>query len=137
MMTLSGLVQSARERGASDLHLESGLPPTVRVASALQLLGEPLSREAVTAMAMEVVGEAGWAELEQRGSFDASRTISGVRCRINILQTARGVGLAVRLLSSFQATLERLNLHPDLRRFCNVAHGLVLVSGPTGRSVAR
>src|SRR5690606_29584359 len=26
----------------------------------------------------------------------------------------------------------RLNLHPDLRRFCNVAHGLVLVSGPTG-----
>ena len=26
----------------------------------------------------------------------------------------RGVGLAIRLLSSFQPTLERLNLHPDL-----------------------
>jgi len=29
--------------------------------------------------------------------------IAGVRCRINILQSARGVGFAVRLLASFQA----------------------------------
>lgn len=131
-MDLAHLVQAARESGASDLHLESGMPPTARVSSSLQAVGEPLSREVVTALALEVVGEEFWPELQQRGSFDASRTIAGVRCRINVLQTSRGVGLAIRLLSSFQATLERLNLHPDLRKFCTVAHGLVLVSGPTG-----
>ncbi|MGA2279984.1 MAG: type IV pilus twitching motility protein PilT [Verrucomicrobiota bacterium] len=61
-----------------------------------------------------------------------SKTIRGVRCRINILQTARGIGLAVRLLSSFQATVEKLNLHPDLKKLVKNTHGLILVSGPTG-----
>ena len=56
----------------------------------------------------------------------------GARCRINVLQTARGVGLAIRLLASFQATLEKLNLHPDLRKLVRNTHGLILVSGPTG-----
>jgi len=55
-----------------------------------------------------------------------------VRCRINILQTARGVGFAIRLLSTFQATLENLNLHPDLKKLAGATNGLVLVSGSTG-----
>lgn len=40
--------------------------------------------------------------------------------------------MAIRLLSSFQATLDRLNLHPDLKKFCQLQNGLILVSGPTG-----
>ena len=61
-----------------------------------------------------------------------SRTIEGLRCRINILQTSRGVGFAVRLLPAFQPTIETLNLHPDLKQLVNHANGLVLISGPTG-----
>ena len=61
-----------------------------------------------------------------------SRTIRGVRCRINVLHSSRGVGLAIRLLSSFQATVEKLNLHPDLKKLVKNTHGLILVSGPTG-----
>src|SRR5262249_7327449 len=57
---------------------------------------------------------------------------SGVRCRINVFRTSRGVGMAIRLLSSAQPTLRTLNLHPDLSRFVAGEHGLVLVSGPTG-----
>ena len=48
------------------------------------------------------------------------------------MQTSRGIGLAIRLLASFQATLERLNLHPDLKRLIAPANGLVIISGPTG-----
>jgi len=36
------------------------------------------------------------------------------------------------LLSAFQATIERLNLHPDLRKLIQHNNGLILVSGPTG-----
>jgi twitching motility protein PilT len=36
------------------------------------------------------------------------------------------------LLATFQATLERLNLHPDLRRLVTPTNGLILVSGSTG-----
>src|SRR5262249_32885209 len=65
-------------------------------------------------------------------SCDLSRTIAGVRCRINILQSSRGVGFAIRLLAAFTATIERLNLHPDLKKLAGKPHGLILLSGPTG-----
>ena len=42
------------------------------------------------------------------------------------------MGFAIRLLSSFQATIETLNLHPDLKKLINRPNGLILVSGPTG-----
>ena len=40
--------------------------------------------------------------------------------------------MAIRLLSPFQATVEKLNLHPDLKKLIRHTHGLILVSGPTG-----
>jgi len=55
-----------------------------------------------------------------------------VRCRINVFQTSRGVGFAIRLLASFQATIEKLNLHPDLKKLITPTNGLILVSGATG-----
>ncbi len=48
------------------------------------------------------------------------------------MHTARGIGFAVRLLASFQATIERLNLHPDFKRFVIPTNGLVLICGATG-----
>ncbi len=131
-MNLSAIISSARERRASDVHLEAGLPLAMRISSNLQISGEPLSTELVSSIARQVVGEDGWPDFLQRGSADLSRTIEGVRCRINVMQTARGPGLAIRLLSSFTATIEKLNLHPDLRKLVANPHGLVLVSGPTG-----
>jgi twitching motility protein PilT len=131
-MKLSSLVAAARDRHASDIHLEPGFPPAFRISSHLQSAGEPISRDDLTAMAIELIGDEFWPEFQQRGSFDLSRTIEGVRLRINILQTSRGVGMAIRLLSTFQATVERLNLHPDLKKLVANPHGLILVSGPTG-----
>ena len=131
-MKLSSLVAAARDRHASDIHLEPGLPPAFRISSHLQSAGEPISRDDLTAMAMELIGDELWPEFQQRGSFDLSRTIEGVRLRINILQTSRGAGMAIRLLSTFHATVERLNLHPDLKKLVSNPHGLILVSGPTG-----
>jgi twitching motility protein PilT len=129
---LDSLVAAAEKQGASDLHLEPGLPAAVRVRGALHISGEPLPAKTLSAMAHEVVGPERWPRFLEQRSFDLSRTIAGVRCRINVLQTSRGVGLAVRLLASFQATLERLNLHPDLKRLIAPSNGLAIVSGPTG-----
>ncbi len=131
-MTLDDLISSAREQGASDLHLEPGLPPAVRVRGSLRVSGEPLGGRALLDMAREIIGQDQWPRFLERRSFDLSKNIAGVRCRINVLQTARGVGLAVRLLASFQATVETLNLHPDLKKLVAHQNGLILVSGPTG-----
>jgi twitching motility protein PilT len=108
------------------------MPAAVRVRGALQISGEPIPPRALAEIARRLIGEEQWPVFLERRSFDLSKTIRGVRCRINILQTSRGIGLAVRLLSSFQATVEKLNLHPDLKKLVKNTHGLILVSGPTG-----
>src|SRR3954469_16378770 len=131
-MKLDSLIGMAKTNGASDLHLEPGLPPALRVRGALRTAGEPLPARDLLEMAKEVIGTEQWPHFLERRSHDLSRTIRGVRCRINVLQSSRGVGFAIRLLASFQATLETLNLHPDLRKLVANTHGLVLVSGPTG-----
>src|ERR1041385_4567778 len=131
-MTLPDLIREARERGASDVHLEAGLPAALRASSDLRIVGEPLSGDALMSMAHEVIDADSWAQFVERGSYDLSRVIEGVRCRINVLHSARGVGFAIRLLSSAQVTVEKLNLHQDLKKLAAQPHGLILVSGPTG-----
>src|SRR6185503_13494671 len=131
-MNVEGLIAAARDQGASDLHLEPGLPAALRIRGTLRTTGEPLPPKSLLDSARDLIGGDHWPRFLERRSFDFSKTISGVRCRINIFQTARGVAMAIHLLASFQATIEKLNLHPDLKRFVNHTNGLVLVSGATG-----
>src|SRR5258708_690518 len=131
-MDLESFIDLASAGGASDLHLEGGMPAALRVRGALQVSGEPIPPKLLLEMARQAVGEEQWPVFLERRSFDLSKTIRGVRCRINVLKTARGVGLAIRLLGSFQATIEKLNLLPDLKKLVKNTRGLILVSGPTG-----
>jgi len=131
-MTLESLIAAAQRQGASDLHLEPGLPVAIRVRGALRTLGEPLTGKTLLELAQHAIGTEAWPHFLERRSADFSRNISGVRCRLNLMQTSRGVGFAVRLLATFQASTERLNLHPDVKKLVTPSHGLVLISGPTG-----
>ena len=131
-MDLDSLVNLAATNGASDLHLEAGLPAAMRIRGTLRTTGEPLPGNSLLEMARQVTGEEEWPRFLEQKSFDCSRTFHGVRCRINILQTSRGVGFAIRLLASFTATIEKLNLHPDLKKLLTAHNGLILVSGATG-----
>src|SRR5215469_12717896 len=131
-MDLDSLIQSAASNGASDLHLEAGMPAALRIRGQLRVAGDPVAPGILTEIARRLVGEDQWHEFVERRSFDLSRTIGGSRCRINIFQTARGTSLAIRLLGAFQATVEKLNLHPDLKKLVKHNHGLILVSGATG-----
>jgi twitching motility protein PilT len=131
-LSIDALIAKAKEAGASDLHLEGGLPPALRIQGDLRVSGEPIAPATLTSMARELLGEEAWQEFLAVRSHDLSRTLQGVRCRVNVLHSSRGVGLAIRLLSSFQATLSSLNLHPDLKKLVANRHGLVMVCGPTG-----
>src|SRR5258705_2151201 len=131
-MDLASLIGLAFSNGASDLHLEAGLPAALRIRGTLRTTGEPIPAKFLLEAAREVIGEEQWPRFLERRSFDLSKSIRGVRCRINVMQTARGIGFAVRLLATFQATVEKLNLHPDLKKLVAPANGLILVSGPTG-----
>ena len=131
-MTLDSLITAANQQGASDLHLEPGLPAAARVRGSLRIVGEPIPGNTLIELARDAIGADAWPHFVERRSADFSRTLGGVRCRINVLHTARGLGFAIRLLTSFQATIENLNLHPDLKKLVAHTTGLILISGPTG-----
>lgn len=130
--TFEAVISAARDQGASDVHLEPGLPPALRIRGTLKVLSDPVPGQHLYNLAREILEEDAWQSFLDRRSVDFSRIIAGVRCRINILQTSRGTGFAIRLLSAFHTSIERLNLHPDLRKFAFHPHGLVIVSGSTG-----
>src|ERR1022692_1920134 len=131
-MDLDSLVNLAATNGASDLHLEAGLSAALRIRGTLRTTGEPLPASLLLDMARQVTGEEEWPRFLEQKSFDCSRNFHGVRVRINILQTSRGIGFAIRLLSSFTATIEKLSLHPDFKKLVTAHNGLILVSGATG-----
>jgi len=131
-MPIQNWILDARREGASDLHLEPRLPVTIRTRGALRVSAPAPSSEDLLAEARTLLGEDGWADFLERGSTDLSRTIGGVRCRINVLRSARGVGFAIRLLPTNGPTLAGLNLHADMEELVRADHGLVIVSGPTG-----
>ncbi len=132
MNNLEALVSWARAQGASDLHLEAGMAPVIRVRGTLIHSETSISSNDLMILAKSLLSDEDWLHFLEQKSSDLSLTISGVRCRINLLKTSRGIGMAIRLLTTFRATLEKLNLNPVLREILAHEHGLVLISGPTG-----
>jgi twitching motility protein PilT len=131
-MIFQGWIRKAQELGASDLHVEADGPVIVRIRGKLQSLEENSSATELQQSGQQFLGAQGWAEFLERGSADVSVEIAGVRCRINLFKTVRGMALAVRLLPSSISDLRSCNLHPDLRRLIEPTTGLVIISGPTG-----
>jgi twitching motility protein PilT len=125
-------IRTGRELGASDLHLEAGTPVIARVRDELITIAESIADDELTALARELLQDAGWAQFQQRGSADHSTTFAGSRCRVNVYRTVRGVAMALRLLSASANNLRACNLHPDLHQLTTSRTGLVIVSGPTG-----
>jgi twitching motility protein PilT len=131
-MNVEPLVKAARARGASDLHIQPGCPLVARIRGELERIGDVPAAADTRAMAESLLAREAWTSFLERRSADFSRSLAGVRCRINMHFSSQGIGLAIRLLARAIPTIETLNLHPDLRDLIRHEHGLVLVSGATG-----
>jgi twitching motility protein PilT len=128
------LIASARERGASDLHV----PP--REAPAFRIDGE-LVRVPERACAAEEI--AAYLELalddvaRERFATDGTADLSLVdvrlgALRIHVFRERRGPRLAIRLLANDVPSLESLGLPPAIAALADRRTGLILVTGPTG-----
>lgn len=129
-----GLVQLlayAAERGASDLHLATGGPPTLRSNGRLQPLGDrPADTDALVG---SLLSSDDRTQLACGGSLDRAIEIpGGTRFRANIYRHAEGLAAAFRVLRPAPPPLSRLNLPVDLSWIPALNHGLVLFTGPTG-----
>ena len=136
-MIVDDWIEQAWSLGASDLHLEAGTPLVARVRGDLQTVGAVVTGETLIKAAQDFLGAEGWAQFMERGSADLSVAIGGVRCRVNIYQTVRGVAAAIRLLAPGIKDLHGCNLHPDFRKLIEATTGLIIISGPTGSGASQ
>jgi twitching motility protein PilT len=131
-MSLKSWIQKGRELGASDLHLESGTPLVARIRGDLTPIGDPVPAQRIIEAGQELLGIEAWEAFLERGSADVSLAAGGMRCRMSLFRTIRGIAIAVRLLAPSVNNLRACNLHPDLRRLVEAESGLAVISGPTG-----
>jgi len=120
---------------ASDLHISTGSPPLVRLdGDMIPMPGESmLSAESVQNILWPMVPSRNREEFDQTHDTDFAHEISGVaRFRSNLFVDLKGMGAVFRVIPSKILSVEQLGLPKDLLTLCNLAKGLVVVTGPTG-----
>lgn len=133
--TIQNLLSLVIERGASDLHLISGLPPVMRIDGALTpILDEPvLNPERVQEIIKDVMTSEQLEQLAVNKEVDFSVSFSDrARFRVNAYTQKRSVAAAFRAIPLQIPTVDSLGLPSLLHTFTTLRQGLILVTGPTG-----
>ena len=130
---LNELLKETINRGASDLHLTVGLPPTIRVNGKLLRIGEDkLTPIALRNFAEELL-EDKYQEYDNYGEIDTSYSVAGTgRFRVNIFKQRNSDAIAIRVIALKIPTLDELKHPKIIKSIIEKQRGLVLVTGPTG-----
>ncbi len=133
-MELKELLNLCVERGASDLHLNPGRPPVLRISGLLHSLDQPALTDQVTAqLARSLCDETHWREVEERGTTDFGLAHErGARFRVSVLRQRGRLSAVLRLIPSKLLTFAEIGLPESCQGLLRRPRGLVLVTGPTG-----
>lgn len=129
------LLEEVIKKKASDLHIQVGLPPMLRVDGALLAVSgtEVLTEETVEALIFAVLDEDQKQILLKDKEFDFSFAFGDLgRFRVNAFHERGNLAAAMRLIPNEVLTIEQLGLPPIVNKFADYPRGLVLVTGPTG-----
>ena len=122
------------QRGASDLLLKAGRPPTVRVNGQLLLLPMPSLRpEELKALAESLMTPRQVRDFAETKESDFGIGVPGIgRFRTNVFQQRGTVSFAFRAIPYEVRNIRDLLLPPVLEEIALRPRGLVLVTGITG-----
>jgi twitching motility protein PilT len=129
------LLEVMLEKGASDLHLTAGAPPTIRLHGELERLEEYpiLSPRALQGMIYAILPQKLRERLEQELELDMSYALPGqARFRVNVYFQRDSIGAAFRLIPYEIKDVESLGLPPVVKDLARFPRGFVVVTGPTG-----
>lgn len=129
------LLEEVIKKKASDLHIQVGLPPMLRVDGQLLAISgtEKLTEEAVEALIFAILDEDQKQILLKDKEFDFSFAFGDLgRFRVNAFHERGNLAAALRLIPNEILTIEQLGLPPVVNKFAEYPRGLVLVTGPTG-----
>jgi twitching motility protein PilT len=129
---------TARQLGASDIHLKPGMEPILRIDGELRTLRNPdvpaMTRDFLHNLAMSLLNDRRRDILERLGDVTvALTTSSGTRQRVHVAQHRGGMTISLHLVPLEAPALDSLGLPDGARDLVTPGAGLTLVaSGPGG-----
>lgn len=129
------LLEEVIKKKASDLHLQVGLPPMLRIDGSLVPVtgADILNDEAVETLIFAILDEDQKQILLKDKEFDFSFSFGDLgRFRVNAFHERGNLAAALRLIPNEIMTVEQLGLPEIVTKFASYPRGLVLVTGPTG-----
>lgn len=132
---LYALLDETIKKGASDLHLNAGFKPTLRIDGGLvPIANEPeLTPEVTESLVLSLLTE------EQKSRFSAEKEIDlgyaykdKARFRVNVYYQKGYMAAAMRLVPAKIKTLDEMEMPSVLHSFSGLSQGFVLVVGPAG-----
>lgn len=129
------LLEEVIKKKASDLHLQVGLPPMLRVDGDLLPVHNAavLTEQTVESLIFAVLDEEQKQILLKDKEFDFSFAFGELgRFRVNAFHERGNLAAALRLIPNQILTIEGLGLPKVVEKFADYPRGLVLVTGPTG-----
>lgn len=134
-LQIENLLQEVLDKDASDLHLQVGLQPMLRVDGALTPTHDtpPLDEEMVENLIYSILDDEQKQILDKDKELDFSFAFGELgRFRVNAYHERGNMAAALRLIPSTIRSVEELGLPKVMNSFTEYPRGLVLVTGPTG-----
>lgn len=133
-MTIEEILQLAKEKKASDIHLAPGSPVMLRIDG--QLLPQTQTRlkpNEVERILEPMLSDVQKQRLKEDGELDFAFSIPNYsRVRANVFRQRGTYTAALRILTYDVPKPETLGLPPAVVNFTNLKRGLILVTGATG-----
>ncbi|MGI6383742.1 MAG: type IV pilus twitching motility protein PilT [bacterium] len=133
-LTLDAVLMIVYEKGASDLHLMTGVPPVLRLDGMLMPLEfEEMTADDVQRMLYDILTDEQVKRFETNMELDFSYALRDrARFRVNVYRDKGAMAAAFRLIPAKIPTLAELGLPKILVELTRRPRGLILVTGPTG-----
>lgn len=132
---IESFLEDVIKLNASDLHLQAGVPPMLRVDGSLQAIegAAKLDEDDVERLVFSLLDDEQKDILLKDKEVDFSFAFGDYgRFRVNAFHERGNVAAALRMIPSKIKTLEELGMPKILETFTQLPRGLVLVTGPTG-----
>ncbi len=128
------LLDLAVERGASDLHLNPGRPPVLRIHGVLvPVSSDALDDSTAEGLCRSLCSDEQWEEVRSRGTTDFGLAhADGNRFRVSVLRQRGRYAAVLRLIPSKLLSFEEIGLPAACVGLLRRPRGLMLVTGPTG-----
>ena len=132
--TMEDLMQAACDNGASDIHIEVGNPPLLRVHGELEKLDmEPLQPEDTDLLMRSIATEAQIDSVNNNGGSDFGYAFQDqARFRVSVYKQKGLIGIVLRLIPNKMIPFNKIGLPEEVTEILYKPRGLILVTGPTG-----